>query len=49
MNAIAASNEASDIAISSDPARYYDAAAALASSHNLDLLELIASAISDIP
>jgi two-component system nitrogen regulation sensor histidine kinase NtrY len=43
VNAIAASNEASDIAISSDPARYYDTAPSLAASHGLDLLELIGS------
>ncbi|HXA52500.1 MAG TPA: ATP-binding protein [Candidatus Acidoferrum sp.] len=43
VNAIAASNEASDIAISSDPARYYDTAPGLAASHGLDLLELIAA------
>jgi two-component system, NtrC family, nitrogen regulation sensor histidine kinase NtrY len=41
VNAIAASNEATDIAISGDPARYYDAAPGLAASHGLDLLELI--------
>jgi nitrogen fixation/metabolism regulation signal transduction histidine kinase len=43
VNAIAAGNEATDIAISADPARYYDAASSLAASHGLDLLELIAS------
>jgi signal transduction histidine kinase len=43
VNAIAASNQASDIAISSDPARYYDIAPGLAASHGLDLLELIAA------
>jgi two-component system, NtrC family, nitrogen regulation sensor histidine kinase NtrY len=43
VNAIAASNEVSDIAISSDPARYYDTAPGLAASHGLDLLELIAA------
>jgi signal transduction histidine kinase len=43
VNAIAASNDASDIAISADAARYYDTAPALASSHGLDLLELIAA------
>ncbi len=42
VNAIAAGNDASDIAISSDPARYYDTAPGLAASHGLDLLELIA-------
>lgn len=43
VNAIAASNDAADIAISSDPARYYDTASAMAASHGLDLLELISS------
>lgn len=43
VNAIAASDEASNIAISDDPARYYDTAPGLASSHGLDLLELIAA------
>jgi two-component system nitrogen regulation sensor histidine kinase NtrY len=44
VNAIAASNEAADIAISPDPAaNYHDAAPALAASHNLDLLELVAA------
>ena len=43
VNAIAASNDASDIAIASDPARYYDAAPPLAASHGLDLLELVAA------
>ena len=43
VNAIAAGNEASEIAISSDPGRYYDSAQSLAASHGLDLLELIAS------
>ena len=42
VNAIAAGNEASDIAISSDPARYYDTAPGLAASHGLDLLEIVA-------
>src|SRR5262245_43160889 len=41
VSAIAAGNEATDIAIASDPARYYDAAPGLAASHGLDLLELI--------
>ncbi len=42
VNAIASGNDAADIAIASDPARYYDTAASLAASHGLDLLELIA-------
>jgi signal transduction histidine kinase len=41
VNAVAASNEAIEIAIRSDPARDYEAAASLANSHGLDLLELI--------
>src|SRR5215472_5610140 len=41
VNAIAASSGATDIAISADPAQYYDAARGLAASHGLDLLELI--------
>jgi len=43
VDAIAAGNDASDIAITSDPARYYDAASTLAAGHGLDLLELIAA------
>ena len=43
VNAIAAGNEATEIAISSEPLRYYDAAPGLAASHGLDLLELIAA------
>jgi signal transduction histidine kinase len=41
VNAVAASNEAIEIAIRSDPARDYEAAASLANSLGLDLLELI--------
>jgi two-component system nitrogen regulation sensor histidine kinase NtrY len=43
VSAIAASNEAIDIAISGDPARYYDAAPQLAASHGLSLLELVSA------
>src|SRR5947207_1615304 len=43
VDAIAASDDATTIAISPDYARYYDAAPPLAASRGLDLLELVAA------
>jgi hypothetical protein len=42
VNAIAASDEAVNIAISGDPARYFEEAASLAATRGLDMLELVA-------
>ena len=42
VHGVAASDTAVSIAIASDPAPYYNDAAALAAAHGLDLLELVA-------